>query len=261
MARPYKYSTEELIDVIKLYIEVKGPSHIKSTELAKFAREETHLTSIYYQVFDRNEVVKAFINDFNSTVEDKITDARKKGYLTHERYIDATKLFGKSNGEITTTINEFNQVLKVIYAQNIGLERSNNALKKGYRELQAKINDFEQKNYALQNKLGSKNARIYQLEDQLAKNKETIELLKKYVDEQIVNPNLIKNISKNGWVTLESDDVISESKLLDRSLEDVVLDYAKYEDVDTGNVRSKKEIDCIEQLKELQNGDIDNEVK
>lgn len=248
MSKTFKYKTEDLIELIHEYIATKGACKIVIQRLVEFARQNPLFHDINYQHFTRNPQVKTFIENYNNSLEAKLMDLGKANYLTDEKYFDARDFYGKGQTEINEIVSDFNHILERIYNSQHRIVIINKKLGKEAKEakktiscLNDQINDLKLERAKLKTEIDKLNNKV------VIEHDKNIQLAK-FVDEQIVNPNLVLKLQKNGLLHSNSDDILLKSKLLGRSLEEIVNDSANPEN---SSVISANEFEFIEKLEKL----------
>ncbi len=260
MARKFKYDSEDLISIVKQYVAQEGAIHIVYQRLVDFASKQLSYSEINYQSFTRNPKVKQFIEDYNASLKAKMLNADKQVYLTGEKYFDARDLFGKSNKEIESIVSEYNQILEVIHDQHRRSQSEIIKLRKELKEAKATIENLTESNKVLDKKVSDLTCKLKQLASILNDEKEKSARLSRFVDEKILDPQLLQHLAETGWYSTENNGDIHTSDLLTRSLEEVINDDIKTSS-DTSRILSPEEYDCLTKLDKLiVTGDEDEEI-
>lgn len=253
MPRTYKYKTDDLIEIIHEYVATNGACRIVVQRLVEFAKNKEGFESINYQNFTRNGSVKQYIDKYNDSLESKLMDIDKRAYFTPEEYLDARSLYGKSTNEINTIVFHINRILEDIYSNHKISIKKQKSISKDLSEATSKITALNNQLTQLQIERSKLSLQIENTKKQLATERDKNVRLQRLINESILNPNLIMKLEKNGLIQHNPENIILESKKLNRSLEEVIADDTNVEK----SIISAEEFEFIEKLEDLYNGDID----
>lgn len=137
MPKKRKYDTEFLFQLIEEYLIDKSDYQtIIYAALVDYCQEKypQMRNNITYQDFSRNKEIKAYIEDYNNRIEQRLLDINAVDTVAQNRLLDARKFYGLSEAETNSVIAKSNKYLANVYDNN---RRVNESLCSKKREITA----------------------------------------------------------------------------------------------------------------------------
>jgi hypothetical protein len=235
--RKRKFSTEQLINVIRSYVDTeKYITKLTYISLAKFAKESMDYTNIVYNDFMRNPEVKKVIHEFNE----------KRSLVCELKTSQSSELTFVSF-EVDEFVDRYQKNIKL---QRVLLHKFNENYKKAFNEVKRyskEIKNMHGQIEELNNKLRrlSEINKVLRLENNELKHYKTINKKKEKSERKI---EMYSELLRKGLISsLEGEDLIN---FINTLVGEKINDLVELEDAEV-----KKKTKTINSLKE------ENEVK
>lgn len=177
--RPPKYSSEYLINIVKLYIKTTGKTiKVKPTPVAEFGAKTLKIKGMYYQHFTRNTEVMEFIENWNADVDKMLLGSKRKDNSIIHSTIDIDRFLQNNKSEEKTRklLAQFNDNMSRMTDQYTKLEKKFNKqvelnlkLENKLKETLEKLNAIEKENFEKNKKEKQKRIKVQKLNDTLRK--------------------------------------------------------------------------------------------
>lgn len=195
MARPRKFTTEELIEIIHSYIkDNEYITSIKYSELKKYSYSLGY-KNITYQDFSRNEKISKFVEEYNN---------RRKMLLYKASNSDKIEKLSFSVDEIVEkNIKNKKQLILILKVIKEGYDRAFEKLKENIqtiKELKLEIDKQEDNIEKLRNKNKELKEEINNLKENQKENKEKEKAKWMYL--------AVKDMLENSTIKIDSEDQI-----------------------------------------------------
>lgn len=152
--RPKKFTTEELIEIINLYLEKnKGkPIRLSASKLASYVTNELK-KDVHYQDFTRNPEIKKYIEDFNKSLIQSISRVPDAFKIPIYEKLNVKKFLQKNNTQ--------EKLEKALERMDITHEKVHDS----YGKLQDKYVTQMEKTHKLEAELQHLRKKLHQLEN------------------------------------------------------------------------------------------------
>lgn len=242
MARPRKYSDEELLEIIRIYMkDTPYLTNLKYADLVRYAKEELNYNDIAYQDFSRNDTIKEFVNiqkerkNMSSYLKNHEDCIYEKLQFNVDQIVDKYINIPKQLKAVLKLFKEsYDKSFEIIIEQQESIKESNNIIseqEKAIKNLKEKNKNLREKN----NKLGEFNSTNYNLKK--------LKYMYLLLNDMIVQSNfyietedeirdILKNFGFSSNDILDVEKVINEDFILKKVSVQSKSDKTKVDDID-----------------------------
>lgn len=216
MARKTNYSTNELIQLLEIYVnETHSFNELQVTKVAQYCREQLNIPNITYQNFTRNKAIKEWIADYNKKLHTRVIGTGDS-IIFPENMIDVndairryknTEQMKEFLSSINRQMSKQNDLCRLFSSQYRDCEKDLSKLQKSKELLEQQLNELNEK---LECSI-AENKRLRKENISLRKQKTTI---MKYLDRYIYSPNLCKHLQDIGIIVNYEDNYENEGSEL-----------------------------------------------
>lgn len=144
MGRPKSFSTEDIINVIKLYYyHTNGSTLLNASQIAKFAQKELGLVCFAYYTIKRNENANQFMEDLNEKIKDSCFGKQEDSNI-YFKSIDIQSYLGMTKEQLKEALINLNTALEATSDKYADILKNTYKMKRELAELEKNSKEIQE---------------------------------------------------------------------------------------------------------------------
>ncbi|MTK14155.1 MAG: hypothetical protein F8N39_19450 [Clostridiaceae bacterium] len=218
MGRPKNYTTEEIKNIINLYVDHTGGTVLlNASKIAKYANDELGLPNFKYYAINRNKETKQHLKDLNDRIIG-VSDKKLPIIKSVFTQIDVNSYLSMKEDDLKVALQNLNVLIEDMANANTELIKENVKLKTKIQEKDIELRRLNEKiseankeyDKGLSNSKGKVDEQKQKIQDLSAKVRQQDDLIHMLWDREAEKILMQKGIFENDGVELNENRIISD---------------------------------------------------